>query len=502
MECPPSALARLTLSDSLMEMNGQPAPAGAAPVTAIGTMQSLRSRDRNATEEAVAVLGRRFGDRLSAVRAVREQHGHTTTWHPNEPPDAVVFARTTEEVAEIVGVCAARRVPVIAFGTGTSLEGHVNAPYGGICVDLSQMNRIIAVHQDDLDCTVEAGVTRLQLNTHLRDTGLFFPIDPGADASLGGMAATRASGTNAVRYGTMRDNVLNLTAVMPSGEIVRTGGRAKKSSAGYDLTRLLIGAEGTLGVITELTLRLQGIPEAISGGVCPFEQLKGACEAVIATIQTGIPVARIELLDEMQVAACNAYSKLSLSETPTLFVEFHGSPDGVREQAERFGVIGGEFGGGPFDWAIETEDRNRLWTARHNAYFAAVASAPGKKAFVSDVCVPISRLAECVLDTKRDIEENRLQAPLVGHAGDGNFHATIMVDLDDPEERARAEAVLDRMVERALAMQGTCTGEHGIGEGKMKYLTMEHGGGVAVMRAIKKAIDPDNIMNPGKIFAL
>ena len=466
------------------------------------TMQSVRSSDRNAMKQALAVLKQRFGERFSAAPAVREQHGHTTTWHRNAPPDAVVFAHTTEEVVEIVGVCAKRRVPVIAFGAGTSLEGHVNAPFGGVCVDLSRMNRIIAVRQDDLDCMVEAGVTRVRLNEHLRDSGLFFPIDPGADASLGGMAATRASGTNAVRYGTMRDNVLNVTAVMPSGEIVRTGGRARKSSAGYDLTRLLIGAEGTLGIITELTLRLHGIPEAISAGVCPFASLKGACEAVIATIQSGIPVARIELLDEVQVRACNAYSKLSLKDTPTLFVEFHGSPDSVREQAENFGVIADEFGGGPFDWATQSEDRNRLWTARHNAYFAAVASAPGKKAFVSDVCVPISRLAECVLDTKRDIEESGLHAPLVGHAGDGNFHTSIMVDPDDPDELARAEAMLGRMVERALAMEGTCTGEHGVGEGKMKYLTMEHGGGVALMRAIKKAIDPDNIMNPGKIFAL
>jgi len=465
-------------------------------------MQSVRKSERKATDEALAVLKQRFGDRFSTGRAVREQHASTITWHRNTPPDAVVFAQTTEEVAEIVGVCAERRVPVIAFGTGTSLEGHVNAPFGGVSVDLSQMNRIIAVHQEDLDCKVEAGVTRVQLNEYLRDTGTFFAIDPGADASLGGMAATRASGTNAVRYGTMRDNVLNLTAVLPSGEIVHTGGRAKKSSAGYDLTRLFIGAEGTLGVITELTLRLHGIPEAISAGVCPFSTLKGACEAVIATIQSGIPVARIELLDEVQVRACNAYSKLSLKATPTLFVEFHGSPNSVREQAERFGEIAREFGGGPFGWATETEDRNRLWTARHNAYFAAVASAPGKKALVSDVCVPISRLAECVLDTKRDIEENNLHAPLVGHVGDGNFHTTIMVNLDDADELARAETMLERMVERALAMEGTCTGEHGIGEGKMKYLTMEHGNGVDLMRAIKKAIDPDNIMNPGKIFAL
>jgi D-lactate dehydrogenase (cytochrome) len=465
-------------------------------------MQSVRDRETKATEEALAVLKQRFGDRFSTGQAIREQHASTTTWHRNTPPDAVVFAQTTEEVAEIVGVCAERRVPVIAFGTGTSLEGHVNAPFGGVSVDVSQMNRVLAVHQEDLDCKVEAGVTRIQLNNYLRDTGTFFAIDPGADASLGGMAATRASGTNAVRYGTMKDNVLNLTVVLPSGEVVHTGGRAKKSSAGYDLTRLFVGAEGTLGIITELTLRLHGIPEAISAGVCPFTSLKGACEAVIATIQSGIPVARIELLDEAQVRACNAYSKLSLKDTPTLFVEFHGSPNSVREQAENFGAIASEFGGGPFDWATETEDRNRLWTARHNAYFAAVAAAPGKKSFVSDVCVPISRLAECVLDTKRDIEENNLYAPLVGHVGDGNFHTTIMVDLDDADEVGRAEAMLERMVKRALAMEGTCTGEHGVGEGKMKYLTLEHGNGVALMRTIKKAIDPDNIMNPGKIFAL
>jgi D-lactate dehydrogenase (cytochrome) len=465
-------------------------------------MANVQATIDSAVSEVVEKLKLRFGERLSTSAALREQHGHTTTWHKNEPPDAVVFAQSTEEVAEVVRACAAARVPVIAFGTGTSLEGQINAPKGGICVDLSGMNRIIAVHAEDLDCTVEAGVTRVMLNDYLRDMGLFFPIDPGADASLGGMASTRASGTNAVRYGTMRENILNLTAVMPNGEIVHTGQRAKKSASGYDITHMLIGAEGTLGIITEVTLRLHGIPEAVSAGVCPFETLEGACNAVIATIQSGVPVARIELMDEVHVRASNAYSKLTLKETPTLFLEFHGSPAGVAEQAETFGAIAEEYGGGPFDWATRTEDRNKLWTARHNSYFACCAAAPGKRAFVTDVCVPISRLAECVLETKRDVDENGLFAPIVGHVGDGNFHTAVMVDLEDADELARATAVVDRMVKRALAMEGTCTGEHGVGQGKMKYLQAEHGNGLDVMRAIKRAIDPDNIMNPGKIFTL
>ena len=465
-------------------------------------MASVQAEQESAVSGVIGLLKQRFGERLSTSGPIREQHGHTTTWHKNEPPDAVVYAQSTDEVAEVVRACAAAKVPVIAFGTGTSLEGQVNAPRGGICVDMSGMDRILAVHSEDLDCTIEAGVTRIRLNEHLRDMGLFFPIDPGADASLGGMAATRASGTNAVRYGTMRENILNLTAVMPNGEIVHTGRRAKKSSSGYDRTHLLVGSEGTLSIITELTLKLHGIPEAITSGVCPFETLEGACNAVITTIQSGIPVARIELMDEVHVRASNAYSKLTLKETPTLFLEFHGTPASAAEQAENFGAIAEEFGGGPFEWAERTEDRNKLWTARHNSYFACCAAAPGKQAFVTDVCVPISRLAECVMETKRDVDENRLFAPIVGHVGDGNFHTAVMVDLDDADELARAIALVDRMVKRALAMGGTCTGEHGVGQGKMKYLKTEHGNGLDVMRAIKRGIDPDSIMNPGKIFSM
>ena len=393
-------------------------------------------------------------------------------------------------------------MPVIPFGVGSSLEGHTNAPGGGVSIDLLRMNKVLAVHPEDLDCVVQPGVTRQMLNEHLRDTGLFFPIDPGAEASLGGMAATRASGTNAVRYGTMRDNVINLTAVFPDGSIVKTGHRAKKSSAGYDLTRLLIGSEGTLGVITELTLKLYGIPEAIAGGVCPFPSVEAACNAVILTIQSGIPVARIELLDALQVRACNAYSKLDLPETPTLFVEFHGTPASVQEQSEQFGAISAEFGAGEFFWETTPEARNKLWKARHDVYWACVGLRPGTKAVATDVCVPISRLAECVTATAADIERERLVAPIVGHVGDGNFHVTMMVDIEDADEVERAEAFVGRLNLRAIEMDGTCTGEHGVGQGKMKYLAAEHGKGLDVMRAIKRAIDPDNIMNPGKIVAV
>lgn len=451
---------------------------------------------------AIEALRGRFGDRLSLAQAVREQHGNTTTWHANQPPDAVVFAETTEEVADIVRVCAGHDVPVIAFGTGTSLEGQVNAPFGGVCVDMSRMNRVLQVNAEDLDCTVQAGVTRKQLNTELRASGLFFPIDPGADASIGGMTATRASGTNAVRYGTMKDAVLSLTAVMADGTVIRTARRAKKSSAGYDLTRLLVGSEGTLGIVTEITLRLHGIPEAISGGVCPFETLEGACNAVIATIQSGIPVARIELLDEVQVRASNAYSKLSLKETPTLFVEFHGSEAGVAEQSQRFGEIAAEFGGGAFEWTHNAEARTALWQARHDAYWACRGLRPGVETFATDVCVPISRLAECILETKADIERLGMLAPIVGHVGDGNFHTSVLVDMNDPAEIARVEGFMTRLVERAIAMDGTCTGEHGVGQGKMKYLDAELGAAVEVMRAIKRALDPKNIMNPGKIVRI
>jgi D-lactate dehydrogenase (cytochrome) len=434
---------------------------------------------------------------------VREQHANTTTWIANEPPDAVVFPQATADVQDIVRICAERRVPVIPFGTGTSLEGHVNAPYGGVSIDFRDMNHVLAVNAQDLDCVVEPGITRKELNEHLRDQGLFFPIDPGADASIGGMAATRCSGTNAVRYGTMKDNVLALKVVLANGELMTTARRAKKSSAGYDLTRLIVGAEGTLGIITELTLKLSGIPEAISAGVCPFPSLEAACNAAIATIQSGVPVARIELLDELQVKATNLYSKLTLPEVPMLFVEFHGSPAGVAEQAERFGEIAHDLGGGPFEWATKPEDRSRLWQARHDAYWAGRVLRPGAQALATDVCVPISRLAECVAATQRDVAELGLVAPILGHVGDGNFHLSLLVDMADEAEVKRVKALCDRLIERALAMDGTCTGEHGVGQGKMKYLAGELGGpALAAMAAIKRALDPDDIMNPGKIVAL
>ncbi|MCF1503421.1 FAD-binding protein [Afifella sp. H1R] len=460
------------------------------------------SRNEDGIATALDILAQRFGERFSTSAAVREQHGHTTTWITNQPPDGVVFVHSTEEVAEVVRVCAEHHVPIIPFGTGSSLEGHLNAPAGGVSIDLSAMNRILAVHPEDLDCVVEPGVTRKQLNEHLRDTGLFFPIDPGADASLGGMASTRASGTNAVRYGTMKDNVLNLTAVMPDGAIVRTAQRAKKTSAGYDLTRLLVGAEGTLGVITELTLRLQGIPEAISAGVCSFPDVESACNTVIATIQSGIPMARIELLDTLQMRACNAYSKLDYPEAPTLFLEFHGTTAGVKEQAELFGDIAEEFGGGNFSWTTRQEDRARLWQARHDAYWAAISLRPGTRAFATDACVPISRLADCVRGTMDDIAELGLIAPIVGHVGDGNFHVSALIDMDDPAELDKAQQLSARISARAIGMDGTCTGEHGIGQGKRAYLEQELGPALDVMRAVKRAIDPQNIMNPGKIIRL
>ena len=449
---------------------------------------------------SIAVLKQRFGERLTEAESVREQHAHTTTWIVNQPPDAVIFAETTEEIAEIVRVCAAHRTPVIPFGAGSSLEGQLNAPFGGISIDLSRMNRILAVHAEDLDVVVEPGVTRKQLNQHLRDTGLFFPIDPGADASLGGMASTRASGTNAVRYGTMKDNVLNVTAVMPDGTIVKTANRARKSSAGYDLTRLLIGAEGTLGIITELTLRLQGIPQAISAAICSFPSIEAACETVIATIQNGIPVARIELMDALQVKACNAYSKLGLPEAPLLILEFHGSETGVKEQAELFGIIAEENGGGDFRFETREEERSRIWQARHDSYWAAQALRPGASIFATDACVPISRLADCVRETQADLEELKLMAPLVGHVGDGNFHLSVLLDMGKPKEVEAARTLVSRLAERAVAMDGTCTGEHGIGQGKIPYLHSELGQAVEVMRWIKRAIDPLNIMNPGKII--
>lgn len=448
----------------------------------------------------LAALAALLGDRFTTSLPIREAHGRDESWHPVVAPDAVVFAQSTEEVAAIVRICAAHLLPVIPFGTGTSLEGHISAPHGGVSLDLSRMNRILKVNAEDLDVHLEAGVTRKALNVHLRDQGLFFPIDPGADASLGGMAATRASGTNAVRYGTMRENVLNLTAVMADGRIVRTARRARKSSAGYDLTRLLVGSEGTLGIITELTLRLYGIPEAISSGVVSFARFEDAIDAVIETIQSGLPMARIEFLDEVQVAACNRYSKLDLPETPLLLVEFHGSEASVAEQANRFGEIASAHGGGEFQWATKAEDRTRLWEARHNALYASLALAPGKQGLITDVCVPISNLAEAVKGTKADLARSSIIAPMVGHVGDGNFHLIMLVDPANAEEIAEAQAIHDRMVMRVLALDGTCTGEHGIGEGKMKFLEAEHGEGIAVMRAIKQALDPQNILNPGKMF--
>ncbi len=452
-------------------------------------------------DQVLDALAQRFGNRFSVNETVRQQHAHTLTWTANEPPDAVVYPQSTQEVAEIVTLCAGARVPVIPFGAGTSLEGHVNAPLGGVCIDMSQMKRIVAIHAEDLDCVVEAGVTRKELNEALRHSGLFFPIDPGADASLGGMVSTRASGTNAVRYGTMKENVLALTVVTASGEIMRTGSRAKKSSAGYDLTRLFVGAEGTLGVVTEVTLKLYGLPEAIVGGVCPFPSVQAACDATILTIQSGIPVARIELLDETAVRAVNLHSKLGLTETPMLLVEFHGTDAGAREQAERFGEIAAELGGGPFTFAARPEERTKLWQARHDAYWAGFTLRPGAKGLATDVCVPISRLAECVTQTQADLAASGLIGPIIGHVGDGNFHVNLLLDMADDDEVARAEGFLERLVARGLAMDGTCTGEHGIGQAKIKYMAHEHdASALAAMRALKSALDPHKIMNPGKMI--
>jgi D-lactate dehydrogenase (cytochrome) len=452
-------------------------------------------------KQAISELAVAFSNRLVTSRAVREQHANTTTWILGEPPDAVVYPQSTEDVQRIVRICAGYGVPVIPFGTGTSFEGHVNAPFGGVSIDLKDMDRVLAVHPKDFDCVIEPGVTRKQLNDYIRDQGLFFPVDPGADASLGGMASTRASGTAAVRYGTMKDNVLALKVVLPNGELMSTSRRARKSSAGYDLTRLIVGAEGTLGVITELTLRLHGIPENIASGVCRFPSIQACCDAAITAIQSGIPIARVELLDEMQVRVCNVHSNLNMPESPTLFLEFHGSSASVAEQSERFGEIAREFEGGAFEWTTKPEDRTRLWQARHDVFWALRSFRAGAKVVVTDVCVPISRLAECVTETKRDIERSGIIAPIVGHVGDGNFHASVLVMMEDAAEVAKAKAFVERVAERALSMEGTCTGEHGIGEGKKHFLEPEHGAAaVGIMRAIKGAIDPNDIMNPGKIF--
>ena len=463
------------------------------------TIQIDEQSTGNVIEPVIGALRARLGDRVTTAAAVREQHGNTLTWLPIQPPDAVVFAENTQEIVDLVKLCAEHRVPIIAFGAGTSLEGHLNAPHGGISLDLTRMNKVLAVHREDMDCVVEAGVTRMQLNEHLRDTGLFFPLDPGADATIGGMAATRASGTNAVLYGTMRDFVINLTVVMADGSVVRTARRARKSAAGYDLTHLLVGSEGTLGIITELTVKLYGIPESIRAAICTFETIEGACDATITAIQLGLGLARCELLDEAQIEACNAHSKMDLRPVPTLFLEFHGTPVTTREQADMFAGIAADNGGSDFQWAERAEDRSKLWAARHEAYWAARTYRPGTQAIATDVCVPISRLAECVVETQKDIAETGLVGPIVGHIGDGNFHVLLLIDMDNAQQVMVAHDFLDRLVKRALAMDGTCTGEHGVGTGKMKYMKAEHGPGVEVMRAIKKALDPHNIFNPGKV---
>ncbi len=465
---------------------------------------SARSATDTGTRDigtAIAVLRQRFGDRLQTGEAIRQQHANTITWIPNQPPDAVIWVESQEEVREVVRVASTHRVPIVPFGAGTSLEGHINAPRGGLSLDFSRMNRVLAVNERDLDCVVEPGVSRKQLNDYLRDKGLFFPVDPGAEeATIGGMTATRASGTNAVRYGTMRENVLNVTAVMADGSVVKTAQRARKSSAGYDLTRLMVGSEGTLGIITEITVRLYGIPERILSAVCPFATLEGACNAVIQSIQLGLGVARMELLDVMQIHAVNRYAKLGLEEKPTLFLEFHGTEAGARDQVEQFKALAEGEGAIRFDWAESEEERRRLWKARHDAYWAVRTVWPGRDVFATDVCVPISRLAECVVETQKDIEELGIVAPIVGHVGDGNFHTSPAFNRNDPKEMAAIETFMERLTRRAIAMEGTCTGEHGVGQGKIKYLEAELGAGLDVMRTLKKALDPLDILNPGKIL--
>ena len=453
----------------------------------------------SATRELRALLGSRASD----APAVREHHSHGESYHAPAAPDVVCFPRSTDEVAAILAISARRQIPVVPFGAGTSLEGHVNAIRGGICLDLREMNRVVRVSAEDLDATVEAGVTRLQLNKALNNTGLTFPVDPGADATIGGMAATRASGTTAVRYGTMRENVLGLTVVLADGSMITTGTRARKSAAGYDLTRLFVGSEGTLGVITEVTVRLHPVPEAVSAATCAFDSIAGAIETVIATIQLGVPVARIELLDEAQMEAVNRYSKTSYPVAPMLFFEFHSdSARHVADQAEAVQALALERGGRDFTWATHLEDRERLWQARHHALYAALALRPGAKGWTTDVCVPISRLAECIIETKKDNAGAPFPICLVGHAGDGNFHLIYVLDPESTAERAEAGRLNERMVKRALALGGTCSGEHGVGIGKMKYLEAEHGPALDIMRTIKRALDPDNRMNPGKMISV
>lgn len=456
-----------------------------------------------ATVSLLDELRRMLGERLATSASVRDHHSHGESWHAPAPPDAVVFPESTAEVAAIVAACAAAHVPIIPFGMGSSLEGHVNAVRGGISIDLTRMHRVLRLSAEDLDITVEAGLTHRKLDDHLKNTGLMFPVDPGADATIGGMTATRASGTTAVRYGTMRENVLGLTVVQADGRVVRTGTRARKSSSGYDLTRLFVGSEGTLGVITEVTLRLHGRPEAVSAAVCPFASMEGAAATVIATIQLGIPVARVEIIDEQQLEIVNRYSKTSYPIAPTLFFEFHGiSRESVDEQARAVQELASEHGATGFQWASTAEARTTLWQARHNVLYATIASRPGARPWTTDVCVPISRLAECILATQADLQAAHLVAPLVGHAGDGNFHLIFMIDPEDPAGFEAVKAANARLVERALALGGTCTGEHGVGLGKLPYLAREHGDALDTMRAIKRALDPHDLMNPGKLIPL
>jgi D-lactate dehydrogenase (cytochrome) len=461
-------------------------------------MNKAREFDQSVLGELKALLG----ERVSTSGAVREHHGKDESYFPYALPDAVVFPETTEEVRDVVNICRRHRVPMIPYGVGTSLEGHVLAVNGGVCIDLSRMNKVLAVHEQDLDAVVQAGVTRKQLNEHIKHTGLFFPIDPGADATLGGMSATRASGTNAVRYGTMRENVLALKVVLPDGRVIQTSRRAKKSAAGYDLTRLFVGSEGTLGIITEVTVKLHPVQAAMSAAVCAFPTIKGAADTVIQTLQSGIPIARSELLCATTMAALNRHNKTSHREMPTLLLEFHGSEAGVVEQAQAVQELARENGGLDFQWATRPEERSRLWEARHQAYFACLQLKPGARAISTDVCVPISRLAECVVETARDIDKASLPVPLFGHVGDGNFHLVILIDPNKPGELEEAKALNVRVVKRALAMEGTCTGEHGIGIGKQAYLLEELGESVELMRDIKRLFDPDNLMNPGKVVSV
>ncbi len=451
-------------------------------------------------DHLMARLATVVGDRATRAAHVLEGHGRSEVFHPPHPPEIVAFPHNTAEVQQIVRACAETGAPVVPFGAGTSLEGNATALYGGVCLDMTQMNRVLSINAEDMDVRVQPGVTRKQLNAELRDTGLFFPIDPGADASIGGMTSTRASGTMAVRYGTMKDNVLSLEVVLADGQVIRTGTRARKSSAGYDLTRLFVGAEGTLGVITEVTLKLHPQPVAISSAVCAFPSLKAAVDTAIGVIQSGIPVARVELLDEVMMRGVNAYAALGYRNAPTLFFEFHGTAAGTAEQAESVQEIATDLGGLGFEWAATPEERSRLWRARDNTYYAALGLKPGALGIITDVCVPISRLTECLTLTTEDLTRSNLVAPIVGHVGDGNFHSLILVDPNDAAEIERARAFHTRLVERAIALEGTCTGEHGVGNGKIQFVERELGDAVATMHALKRALDPSNIMNPGKIF--